>query len=86
MRELALQAQKVVVAMGDYMGIKCHACFGGTNFRADQASLEQGSHVIVGTPHRVHDMIQRRSLRQSFLLLLTEIMFHHPKIKYSCQG
>lgn len=62
-RELAQQIQKVVIALGDYMGIQCHACIGGTNVRADQATLEKGTQVIVGTPGRVHDMIQRRSLR-----------------------
>ena len=64
-RELAQQIQKVVVALGDYMGIKCHACIGGTNVRAEQAS-----HVIVGTPGRVHDMIQRRYLREFRLRFL----------------
>jgi translation initiation factor 4A len=62
-RELAQQIQKVVVALGEYMGINCHSCIGGTNVRQDQASLEQGSQVVVGTPGRVHDMINRRSLR-----------------------
>ncbi|OWK14428.1 EIF4A1, partial [Cervus elaphus hippelaphus] len=30
-RELAQQIQKVVMALGDYMGASCHACIGGTN-------------------------------------------------------
>lgn len=46
------------------MGISCHACIGGTNVREDQRRLEVGTHVVVGTPGRVHDMIQRRSLRK----------------------
>merc|ERR1711972_114641 len=32
-RELAQQIQKVVMALGDYMGVCCHACIGGTNVR-----------------------------------------------------
>ena len=62
-QSVAREIKQLVVALGDYMGIKCHACIGGTNIRADQATLEQGSHVIVGTPGRVLDMIQRGSLR-----------------------
>ena len=85
MREQAQQIQKMVVALGDYMGIKCHACIGGTNVPAEQAPLEPGSHGIGGNPGRVPDMIPRRPPRQPFLLLLTKIMFHHPKIKYSFQ-
>jgi len=61
-RELAQQIQKVVIALGDYMGVQCHACIGGTNVRADINSLEAGQHVVVGTPGRVFDMINRRAL------------------------
>lgn len=59
-RELALQIQKVVLALGDFMGIECHACIGGTNVREDIAKLQSGCHVVVGTPGRVFDMINHR--------------------------
>src|ERR1700733_14173208 len=62
-RELAQQIQKVVVALGDYMNIECHACVGGTNVREDMAKLQEGVQVVVGTPGRVFDMINRRALR-----------------------
>jgi translation initiation factor 4A len=58
-RELAQQIQKVVMALGDYMGAKCHACIGGTTVRSDIMLLEEGQHVVVGTPGRVFDMINR---------------------------
>ncbi|CAD6904188.1 unnamed protein product [Tilletia caries] len=66
-RELAQQIQKVVIALGDYMNIECHACVGGTRIREDIAKLEQGQHVVVGTPGRVYDMINRRFLRTDHL-------------------
>ncbi|KAK0531713.1 translation initiation factor eIF4A [Tilletia horrida] len=66
-RELAQQIQKVVIALGDYMNIECHACVGGTRIREDIAKLEQGMHVVVGTPGRVYDMINRRHLRTDHL-------------------
>mmetsp|Transcript_16692 Transcript_16692/g.39294 ORF Transcript_16692/g.39294 Transcript_16692/m.39294 type:complete len:412 (+) Transcript_16692:40-1275(+) len=62
-RELAQQIQKVLLALGDYMNATCHACIGGTNVREDIRRLEQGVHVVVGTPGRVYDMINRRALR-----------------------
>lgn len=62
-RELAQQIQKVVIALGDYMNIECHACVGGTNVREDMAKLQEGVQVVVGTPGRVFDMINRRALR-----------------------
>ncbi|PIO56688.1 hypothetical protein TELCIR_21912, partial [Teladorsagia circumcincta] len=63
-RELAQQIQKVMCALGDYMNIKVHACIGGTSIRDDQRKLESGVHVVVGTPGRVNDMINRSVLRE----------------------
>ena len=62
-RELAQQIQKVVVAIGDFMNVECHACIGGTSVRDDMKALQDGPQVVVGTPGRVHDMIQRRFLK-----------------------
>jgi translation initiation factor 4A len=62
-RELAQQIQKVVVAIGDFMDVQCHACIGGTSVRDDMKALQDGPQVVVGTPGRVHDMIQRRVLK-----------------------
>lgn len=62
-RELAQQIQKVVVAIGDFMNVECHACIGGTSVRDDMKALQEGPQVVVGTPGRVHDMIQRRVLK-----------------------
>ncbi|KAL2178871.1 P-loop containing nucleoside triphosphate hydrolase protein [Thermothelomyces heterothallicus CBS 202.75] len=62
-RELAQQIQKVVVAIGDFMNIECHACIGGTSVREDMKALQDGPQVVVGTPGRVQDMIQRRFLK-----------------------
>jgi len=42
---------------------QCHACIGGTNVREDMRKLESGCHVVVGTPGRVSDMINRRVLQ-----------------------
>ncbi|TRY67642.1 hypothetical protein TCAL_10471 [Tigriopus californicus] len=62
-RELAQQIQKVVMALGDYMGAQCHACIGGTSVREDMRKLDVGQHIVVGTPGRVFDMISRKNLR-----------------------
>lgn len=62
-RELAQQIQKVVLALGDYMGASCHACIGGTNVRDDIKRLETGVQIVVGTPGRVFDMLSRSALR-----------------------
>jgi len=66
-RELAQQIQKVVVALGDYMDIHVHACVGGTAVRDDIRTLQAGVHVVVGTPGRVFDMINRRALKLDYI-------------------
>lgn len=66
-RELALQIHKVLVALGDYMNVVCHACVGGTRVCDDIAKLESDTHVVVGTPVRVFDHISRGALRTSHI-------------------
>jgi translation initiation factor 4A len=61
-RELAQQIVKVVLALGDFMQIKVHGCIGGTAVRDDIQILRNGVHMVVGTPGRCYDMIQRKAL------------------------
>ena len=69
-RELAVQIQKVVLALGDYMSVQCHACIGGQNIGHDIRKLDYGQHIVSGTPGRVFDMIQRRNLRTRAIKML----------------
>lgn len=73
-RELAQQTQKVVESLGDFMKAKVHACVGGTAVRDDIRILQEGVHIVVGTPGRVSDMITRRALRlnEAQLFILDE--------------
>ncbi|KAI8824935.1 P-loop containing nucleoside triphosphate hydrolase protein [Fimicolochytrium jonesii] len=73
-RELATQIQSVVLALGDYMNVQCHACIGGTSVGEDIKKLDYGQHIVSGTPGRVFDMIRRRHLRtrQIKMLVLDE--------------
>ncbi|KAJ1345002.1 ATP-dependent RNA helicase eIF4A [Batrachochytrium salamandrivorans] len=66
-RELAQQIQKVVIALGDFLKVECHTCIGGTNVREDMEKLQSGPHVVVGTPGRVFDMINRGALRTTHM-------------------
>ncbi|KAL5555746.1 hypothetical protein UlMin_037982 [Ulmus minor] len=58
-RELAQHIEKVMWALGDYLGMKVHACVGGTSVREDQHILQAGVHVVVGTPGHVDEMNSR---------------------------
>jgi ATP-dependent RNA helicase len=69
-RELATQIQSVILALGDYMSVQCHACIGGTSIGEDIKKLDYGQHVVSGTPGRVADMIRRRNLRTRHIKML----------------
>ena len=59
-----------VSIMIDFMILKIHACVGGTAVRDDIRTLQDDIHLVVGTPGRVHGMIQRRALRLYSILML----------------
>ena len=64
-----MQIAFVVHSIGEFLGLKVHACVGGTVVREDIGKLRQGQHVVVGTPGRVHDMMRRGFLKTDYLKL-----------------
>lgn len=69
-RELAEQSQKVILSLGDYMNVQCHACIGGKSVAEDIRRLDYGVQIVSGTPGRVFDMIRRRHLRTRNIQML----------------
>lgn len=62
-RELAQQIHKVTTHLSDYMNVTAHACVGGTAVRDDIRTMQNGVQMVVGTPGRVNDMINRNALK-----------------------
>jgi len=69
-RELAQQTFRVVKELSRYMKVSCTICIGGTNARETIADFERGVQVVVGTPGRVCDMIDRKVFRTSNLRVI----------------
>ena len=69
-RELALQTEKVVLALGEFMNVQAHACVGGKSIGEDIRKLDHGVHIVSGTPGRVFDMVKRRNLRTRAIKVL----------------
>jgi superfamily II DNA/RNA helicase len=61
-RELALQIEKVVLALGEHLKSSVLACVGGTSVSQNRDKLAAGVHVVIGTPGRIFDLINRRML------------------------
>ncbi|MGE7825523.1 DEAD/DEAH box helicase [Paenibacillus sp. NPDC093718] len=61
-RELALQVNEDLTNIGRFKRIKATPLFGKHPFHIQKAELKQRTHMVVGTPGRVLDHIERGSL------------------------
>jgi ATP-dependent RNA helicase DeaD len=62
-RELAVQAAEEMNKLGAHRGVSSLPVYGGTNIERQIRALERGVNVIVGTPGRVLDHLNRGTLR-----------------------
>ncbi len=61
-RELAIQVKEDFTNIGRYKRIKAIAVYGRHSFSAQKLELKQKNHVVVGTPGRVMDHLERGTL------------------------
>src|SRR4051812_12266568 len=70
-RELALQVAEAIGKYAHYLpGLHVLPVYGGASYGVQLAGLRRGAHVVVGTPGRVIDHLERRSLDLSGLRFL----------------
>lgn len=62
-RELALQVQKELVWLYANTGARIVSCVGGMDPIRERRSLERGAHIVVGTPGRLRDHMDRGALQ-----------------------
>jgi ATP-dependent RNA helicase DeaD len=61
-RELAMQVQRELVWLFAETGARIATCVGGMDFRYEARQLENGAHIVVGTPGRLRDHLERKRL------------------------
>ncbi|MTI19570.1 DEAD/DEAH box helicase, partial [Fulvivirga sp. RKSG066] len=61
-RELALQVEQEFSALSNRLGLYSSSFIGGTNVNSDLKKLRRKSHLIIGTPGRLMDMVERGAL------------------------
>ncbi|MFH1794897.1 MAG: DEAD/DEAH box helicase [Pseudomonadota bacterium] len=66
-RELAIQVRRELEWLYADAGAKIASCVGGMDMRAERRALDQGAHIVVGTPGRLRDHITRHGLDMSDL-------------------
>lgn len=66
-RELALQVARELEWLYASAGAHIATCVGGMDYRTEKRALDRGAHIVVGTPGRLRDHIDRKSLDLSGL-------------------
>ncbi len=66
-RELAQQVQRELEWLYAEAGARVVACVGGMDPRREQRALAAGCHIVVGTPGRLRDHLERGQLRTASL-------------------
>jgi translation initiation factor 4A len=65
-RELSMQTHKVINSLSEFMDINSIACIGGTSLHTDFKLLETAQ-VVIGTPGRIYDLLNRNKLKTTNL-------------------
>jgi ATP-dependent RNA helicase DeaD len=66
-RELALQVTRELEWLYELTGAVVTSCVGGMDMRSERRELGRGVHIVVGTPGRLRDHIERKSLNTAAL-------------------
>ncbi len=66
-RELALQVERELAWLYHFVNGRVMSCVGGMDARLERKKLAEAPHIVVGTPGRLRDHIERRSLDMSQL-------------------
>jgi len=70
-RELAQQINKVIFCFSEFLKVNTRCCIGGTDPREDRKILKEGGvQVVVGTPGRIKDLIEKKALKTDFLKIV----------------
>ena len=69
-RELAAQVMRELGWLYARAGARMASCVGGMDMRDERRTLARGAHIVVGTPGRLRDHIQRGSLDMSGLRVI----------------
>src|SRR5690606_37915253 len=64
-RELAIQVSAELRKIAKYKSLRILPIYGGQSIRHQIRALQQGVHVVIGTPGRILDHLRRRTLNLS---------------------
>ena len=73
-RELALQVSEAIQSFGKFLNLRVATLYGGASYGPQLRALRDGVHIVVGTPGRLIDHLEREtlSLRDVEIVVLDE--------------
>ncbi|MBE0667577.1 MAG: DEAD/DEAH box helicase, partial [Bacteroidales bacterium] len=72
-RELAMQIDSEFKSIASGLDLYSTCLIGGTSVQRDVSNLRRPSHIVIGTPGRIADMVRQRALRlNSFTILVLD--------------
>ena len=73
-RELALQTSQIALELSKHLGVKVMVTTGGTNLKDDIMRIYEKVHLIVATPGRILDLMEKKvaNVEQCRILCLDE--------------
>ena len=69
-RELALQIERSILDYGRFLDVKTLTVYGGVNIKSQLNALRRGVDIVVATPGRLMDHMQRRSVNLKHIEVL----------------
>lgn len=69
-RELVVQIVQSLRPIAQPLGISVEAVYGGASMREQMSALKRGVHIVVGTPGRLNDHLNRKTLSLNHLKTL----------------
>lgn len=84
-RELALQTSQICIELAKHIEIKVMVTTGGTNLKDDILRIYDNVHVIIATPGRILDLMEKRVavMNKCNMLVLDEVRTYFSSFFFS---
>ena len=75
-RELALQTSQIAMELSKHLGVRVMVTTGGTNLKDDIMRIMENVHLVVATPGRILDLMEKKVAKVSCVFLYFFVVSH----------
>ncbi|CAK57066.1 unnamed protein product (macronuclear) [Paramecium tetraurelia] len=69
-RKLTEENAGLIMALGKFLNVSIHACSEGNSIQDDISVVQQGVQIVLGTPDRVFELVQRKEISFAHLKMI----------------